>query len=88
MYKIPSNKRLVKVSDHPPTWLELDKNLTKEQIQSKIDEYNANNRTLDDMINEGYFDSLKEGRTHDKYVKTAIEEVHVPHRTNSGVYYE
>lgn len=85
-YKVPRGKRLVKVSDYPPTWLELDKNLTEEEVQLKIDEYNANNRTLDDMIKEGYFDSLKKSGDPNKYVKTDREEVHVPHYNNLEFY--
>lgn len=84
-YKVPRGKRLVKVSDCPPTWLELDKNLTEEQIRLKIEEYNASNETLDDMIKGGYFDSLKKSGDK-KYIKTDREEVHIPHYNNLGFY--
>lgn len=86
MYKIPKGKRLVKVSDYPPTWLELDKNLTEEQIQLKIEEYNANSKTLDSMIESGYFNSLKDKSINKKHLVTAMEEVHIPHYNNSGFY--
>ena len=86
MYKLPSNKIIVKVSNHPNTWLELDKNLTEEQIQSKISKHAEYNKTLSEMIEEGYFNSLKYNCTGKKYIKTAMEEFHIPHCNNSGFY--
>lgn len=79
-------KRLLKVCESPATWIEVDSDLTEEQINNKIKEYQKSSPSLKDMADSGYFKSLDSENPHSfRYAKYSGPIYHIPFNNSTTI---
>lgn len=75
--------KLVKVADNPPTWLEFPKDMSQEEINTRVERFKKNHVTLDGMVKRGDFKNIFRGSENYKQRCTYSGPIyHIPSKSN------
>ena len=74
-YRVPSDKVLIKVDDEPPTWIEVPKSISKEDLDCKIQKYKDDKSKQEQSYKISDKSIRKYLNKNTKRVKTDVDEV-------------